>query len=247
MLALCFLAASPARIEASGAPASSLNDRLTPIIMSSAEVWPWGFYDAGGNPSGSLVRFADRLATIANRPLLNNLRPHARVLRELTNGDVDFVTLFESPKAEAGGLAVDTVATVKILMIGRAGDTYPLTLRQLRGEMVGYIRGTYYGEAFEQDERVQKVPVADLRQAVDMLRLGRIRALVASDYAFGHTISAMGLEAGEFRQDVAIAEQKGVLYMSRQARYPELFEPVKDALQQMRETGELAEIFRPPG
>lgn len=193
-----------------------------------------------------LPRFTSRIAAIANVPVVNELRPHRRAITELKTGETDFVVLFQSPVTDAAGVRVANVVTVEILLAGMADSRYPLTIEGLAGRSIGYIRGTYYGEAFEHDQKIIKVPVNSLEQAIDMLKLGRLDAVVASDQAFYHTLRAMGLSVDELRSDTVINAQKAFLYMSRNARHPQLFRVIQRAALQMRENGELDEIFRLP-
>ncbi|MDX1635896.1 MAG: transporter substrate-binding domain-containing protein [Marinobacter sp.] len=216
------------------------------LHFATAEVWPWGYLGADGEPAGTLVEFANRIAAIVNLPLMNELRPHRRAIAELASGTADFVVLFDSPTAEAAGIRVDKLLTMSIVIAGRADETYPLTLSGLAGREVAYIRGSYYGEAFARDENIIKVPVDALAQGLEMLRLRRVDAVVSSDQALYRTLEAQGLPASEFRQGLVVGEQSASLFMSRNARFPELLEPVRQAMGRMRKTGELDSIFRLP-
>ncbi|MEX0603772.1 MAG: transporter substrate-binding domain-containing protein [Marinobacter sp.] len=225
---------------------SAFYNPLSPAIFVTPDVWPWGFTNDEGQPAGMLPRFTSRVAAIANVPVINELRPHRRATTELQSGETDFVVLFQSPVTDAAGVRVVNVVTVEILLAGVAGSRYPLTIDGLAGKSVGYIRGTYYGEAFERDREIVKVPVNSLEQAIEMLKLGRLDAMVASDQLFYHTLEAMKLAIDEFRTDTVINEQKAFLYMSRKAQNPQLFKAIRQAAVQMRENGELEEIFRLP-
>lgn len=214
------------------------------LIFATADVWPWGFPGPDGKPAGTLVRFTDRLAAIADLPLSNELRPHRRAIVELAAGSADFAVLFESPENNRIGIPVETLLTLRVIMAGRPGEDTPLSIDAMSGKEVAYIRGSYYGEAFAGNEDIIKVPVAGLDQALEMLKLGRVDAVVASDQALYRTLKARNIPRNELRTDVVIAEQRAHLYMSRKARFPELQEPVRQAMAQMRETGELDAIFR---
>ena len=248
LLPLLLLALAGQFSHAENAAVSSSENRAqpTPLIFATPAVWPWGYEDDRGKPAGTLVRFAERLSAVSDYPLINTVLPHRRAIRVLETGEADFVPLYESPMAEAAGIPVEALATTRVLVVGRAGDDLPLNIEVLPGETVGYVGGTWYGEAFANNQEIRKIPVADLSQAVDMLLLGRIRALVTTDHVFYHTLEAMNEPLDQFRVGVAISKQKGILYMSRKARHPELFLPVREAIRQMRVTGELEEIFRLP-
>lgn len=188
----------------------------------------------------------DRLTSVADIPIQNRLRPHRRAIQELATGKADFVSLFQSPANDKVGIRVGLITRVRVLLTSLAGDNPPATIESLAGKSVGYIRGTYYGQAFEQADRIRKVPVNSLRQAVEMLQLRRIDALVSSDQALYRTLLAMNLSTNRFHTTAVIASQSAWLYMSRKTPHPELLQPVRAAMKQLRETGELADIFRLP-
>lgn len=244
-LLLFALAAATAPV-ATGSSSDEPDAERPQLIFATADVWPWGFRGPDDQPDGTLIRFTDRLAAIANLPLTNELRPHRRAIVELASGSVDFAVLFESPENNAIGIPVERLLTVRVIMAGRAGEDTPLSIEAMSGREVAFIRGTYYGEAFARNEQIIKVPVAGLDQALEMLKLGRVDAIVASDQALYQTLSAREIPLSQLRTDVVISEQNAHLYMSRKARYPELLEPVRQAMIQMRETGELDAIFRLP-
>lgn len=242
LLALGMVATS----MANGSSEASPDTESPHLLFVTAEVWPWGFQGPDDLPDGTLVRFTDQLAAIANVPLANQLRPHRRAIMELASGATDFAVLFESPENNLIGVPVETLLTVRVIMAGRAGEDIPLSIDSMAGREVAYIRGTYYGEAFARNQGIIKVPVDSLHQALEMLRLGRVDAIVVSDQALYRTLQTQGLDPAELRTDVVIAQQKANLYMSRKARFPELLEPVRRAVRQMRAEGKLDRIFRLP-
>lgn len=211
-----------------------------------AEVWPWGYRDDSGRAAGTIAEFFDRIAAVANVTVQSNLRPHRRAIQELTSGEADFVMLFESPSVANHGRLVANVVVTEILLAGLADRTRPLALDAMRGDSIAFIRGTYYGEAFENATHLQKVPVNDLAQAIDMLMLGRVDAVIASDQAFYHTLQAKDLSVEAFELDTVVARQNGNLYMSRNSRHPGLYEPIREAVQQLIEDGEVSRIFALP-
>lgn len=219
----------------------------SPVRVATAEVWPWGYQTPNGGLGGSLADFYQRLFELTELSYRNRLLPHRRVFRELEDGQSDFAVLFESPESNRIADLVSPVVRVRVLLAARADHDIELALGGgMAGRSVGYIRGTYYGEAFAQDQTLEKVAVQDLRQAVEMLRLGRIDALVASDQAFFNTLKELQLAPELFKLDVVIAEQRGALYFSHQSDKAHLVPRFREIIRQMELSGELAEIFRLP-
>lgn len=234
LIARCLLATS---ILVSSA---SADDAVT---FSIPDVWPWAYEDETGELRGSLIEVADRLSEKTGISVTPRLRPLRRAIAELQAGAVNFSILFRNPKLDIEAVNVSSVTQVNILLAAKAESDYPLTLDELKGKRVAYIRGTYLGEAFERDEGVEKVPVGAISQAVELLTLGRISAILASDHNIYRTLSSQNLSRNLLRYNEHVPGLQGTLYMSRVASRPEVARKFGAAVQQMDADGELHQIF----
>ncbi|WP_148863251.1 substrate-binding periplasmic protein [Marinobacter fonticola] len=215
-------------------------------IFAIPAVWPWGYRDRHGEPAGSLVQLAHRLVAIADVPIDYELRPHRRAVAEIVQGRSDFVVLFENPAIDSAAFDLGVVVQTEVLLTARADSETELSMEGLAGQTVAFVSGTYYGEVFRQADKIEKVPVRDVFQALEMLKRGRVSAVLCSDQALYHTLKSLDLPYQNFRMNVFRKGQEGHLYMSRKAMHPELREPLADALEQLRQTGELESIFHLP-
>ncbi|WP_291831830.1 ABC transporter substrate-binding protein [Marinobacter sp.] len=208
------------------------------------DVWPWGFRDDQGELQGSVIELVNRLSDLSGVPVRVQLLPLRRVIMDVTRGRGQFAFLFQSPDLDESTIPVETVLQINLMLMAMRDTDFPLTLEDLAGKRVGYVRGTYLGESFKADDAVLKVPVYDIRQAIDMLMLGRISAVLASDHNIAMTIDAYDFPAEEFRLQEHVKGQKARLYMSPASGNPEHARLFKDALQYMRDNGELQRIFQ---
>lgn len=213
------------------------------VTFSIPQVWPWAYEDDNGNVRGSLVAVADQLSAKTGIPVITRLRPLRRAIVELRNGDVNFSILFRNPELDAEAINVSAVTQVSVLLAAMAGTDYPLSLDKLRGKRVAYIRGTYLGEAFEKSTTVEKVPVHAISQAVELLSLGRIEAILGSDHNIYRTLSSLNMSRDELRYHEHVPGLEGTIYMSRAARRPEAARRFSAAIEQMEADGELQQIF----
>ncbi|WP_141737039.1 substrate-binding periplasmic protein [Marinobacter sp. X15-166B] len=211
------------------------------------EVWPWAYEGSQGEPVGILPLFFERLSAAAEVPFQMRLRPHRRALKEMGSGAADLAVFYDSPHVAEGSVRVASVASTRVLLAVRAGEPVPEALDQrAAGLSVGYIRGTYYGEAFEQAELIHKVAVQDLRQAIEMLRLQRIDAVIASEHVFRYTLAAMGLDDALFSVGVAADRLPASLYMSKNSALLGDLPHLREALRRLHESGELQQTFALP-
>ncbi|MET4028173.1 ABC-type amino acid transport substrate-binding protein [Marinobacter sp. MBR-99] len=216
----------------------------TAALFAIPDVWPWGFQDDNGHLQGSLIELTDRLSELSGVAIRAQLLPLRRVILDVTRGRAEFAFLFQSPDLDENTIPVDTVLQLNLMLMAMRDTDFPLTLEGLASKRVGYVRGTYLGEAFKADEAVLKVPVYNIRQAIDMVLLGRISAVLASDHNIATTIDAYDFPEEEFRLQEHVKGQKARLYMSPSSGNPEHARLFKEALQHMRENGELERIFQ---
>jgi polar amino acid transport system substrate-binding protein len=222
------------------APVSVASDE--PVTFAIPDAWPWAYEDKGV-PQGSLVDVVNRLSELSNVPVSFRLRPVKRALVELDAGAVNFSLLFQSPFLDARAINVAQVVQVSIMLAAPANTDYPLTLEALEGQRIGFIRGTYLGEAFRNDTGVNKVPVALITQAVEMLSIGRLSAILASDHAILRALEAMDLSPDVLRYSNHIPGQRGALYMSRRASRPDVADRFRQAVAVMKQNNEFEKIF----
>lgn len=217
-----------------------------PARFMSADVWPWAYIDEAGQPAGLLHTLAQRLAAEAGLPLKNRVLPHQRLRYEFRLGHGDFAVLFENPDLHDFASPIGEVLRSDMFLVTSADSSRELTFEALAGKPVGYIRGTYYGEVFEKDQGLVKIAVNNLDQALYMLKLGRLDAFLSSDILLYHTFLAQGIDPSGYRMRIQSRGYSGHLYMRREPSHPDQGPRIRAALETLRESGELAEIFRVP-
>lgn len=213
------------------------------VTFAIPDVWPWAYEDEAGELRGSLIEVANRLSEKTGVPVTPRLRPLRRAIFELRTGDVNFSILFQNPELDIEAVNVSPITQVNLLLAAMADSEYPLTLGELKGKRVAYIRGTYLGEAFEQDTDVVKVPVNAISQALELLSMGRISAILASDHNIYRTLASQDVSRDRLRYHEHVPGQKGTLYMSRAAIRPEAAVRFSAAIAEMDADGELHRIF----
>ncbi|WP_152206424.1 substrate-binding periplasmic protein [Marinobacter changyiensis] len=213
------------------------------VTFAIPDVWPWAYEVDDGQLHGSLIEVVQRLSEITGISVIPRLRPVRRAIVELRSGSVHFSILFQNPELDIDAINVSQVVRVNILLATMAGSDYPVLLGDLKGKRVAFVRGTYLGEEFKRDTDVVKVPVHVVDQAVDMLSLGRISAILASDHNLYRTLSSRQQSRDTLRFSEHVPGLNGTLYMSRAASRPEAARRFSAAIEQMQADGELHRIF----
>jgi ABC-type amino acid transport substrate-binding protein len=222
------------------------SSELQPAVFMTADVWPWGYLDETGRPAGLISELALRLGSLAGLPVENRVVPHQRLLRELRHGRTTFAVLFDNPLLNDHTENLGAVLHTNLLLMALETAPLQLSLEGLGAKRVGYIRGTYYGQAFEDDQKVIKVAVSDVDQGLRMLMLGRLDAIIISEIVLHHTLNALAIDPKRFAYSVHLQNNPGNLYMFHQPSDPSQGQRLRRALEQMRASGELERMFHVP-
>ncbi|OZG71230.1 hypothetical protein BTA51_21515 [Hahella sp. CCB-MM4] len=228
--------------------ASGLTLSSEPIAsFSTAEVPPWGYEGPYGQPAGLLSVLAERLGAIAGIRITNDLRPYPRTIDEIRSGKVDFAIMFAGPSSESIGIPLGVVTDMDIILTGMNNHVPIESLNDMAGEFVGYIRGSLYGKVFESNSEIQKIPVQDMEQGLRMLAANRVAGMVGTDQALYHGLKNEQIDPLKVRPLLILGSAQAVLYFSRASNHKDFIKPFQDALQTMRESGELQDLFALPG
>ncbi|MFY0664871.1 MAG: transporter substrate-binding domain-containing protein [Natronospirillum sp.] len=214
-------------------------------LFAIADVWPWGYSD-DGKPSGLLVTLTDRLLAEAALDARVELRPHLRAINGIADGTADFAYLFADPtlNPDAISLAIIIESFTLLTVLASPSRDAP-ELKDFVGRRVGYIRGTYYGEAFAELDAI-KIPAEDGAQALQLLQRGRVDAIITTDQAVYNAADLLGIARSQLSSTVLIRSQVGHLYLSHLSPYGHLAEPLRHALNHLREDGFLQQLFNLP-
>lgn len=212
-------------------------------VFAIPEVAPWGYRSEDGEPAGVLVAITDRMAELADVPVEYRLRPPKRAVSELKTGEIDYVMLFRSPESDAAGDRVATILETRIVLT-TLPDRKAKSLEELEGKSVGYVQGTYYGEAFANAPNISRVAVNNLLHGLEMLDLGRVDALINYDAMLERVIYASDYEATDFHSEGIAEGREGLLYVSRDSPLHDYVSLFQRAIEQMQASGEIVELVR---
>ncbi|MGY5451648.1 substrate-binding periplasmic protein [Agarivorans sp. MS3-6] len=216
---------------------------LEPAKFSTSIVKPWGYQDAELAGQGLLPSFTQALVKEAGIDYLNTMRPYPRVIKEMESGSADFAVMFASPHSDEIAVDLGLVVTVKIVAIANAGEQPVHHVSQLAGKRIGVIRGSAYGPDIDDNPYVERVSFINTEQGIQMLLLGRIDAMIATNYSINYALQELHVAAAQITPIYQLATRKVHLYWSRSSGQKEQAERLKQALVRLREDGVLDNIF----
>ncbi|SDU30648.1 substrate-binding periplasmic protein [Halopseudomonas salegens] len=217
-----------------------------PLQVLVADVWPWAYEDEQQELRGLLPDLFAELASISGQALNVRRLPHQRLLHDFERGQGDLSILFANPEVDRFAARSAPILSTRFMLVAPRDSAGELSLSALSGKTVAYIRGTFYGSAFEANQSIIKIPVHHLEQAVAMLQVGRLDALISSEQVLHYTLQEIGSPADDWRIELHAEEQMAYLYRHRENVPASRIEPLLAALEQLRASGELQRLMGAP-
>lgn len=219
----------------SGSAAASVS---IPRVTTST-VTPWGILNPDHSISGILADFQNTLFARAGISFSNRAEPYPRVIQSIASGDADVAVMFVSPMSEKIGLSLGKVVDERIMVVTLAGTAAVTSLDDFKGKLVGHVRGSKYGDAFDQHPGIIRTPVTDVDQGLKMLLSGRLAAMASTEHSLLYAMYNTGIDSRRIRIALPLFTVRADLYVSRQAADAPWVAPLREALQAMTEDGSL--------
>jgi len=123
--------------------------------------------------------------------------PFARRIIEVKKGNLDLIIGLHHTKERASGLIFISPAYEQLSFRFFSLNANAMTIgsyNDLAGKTIGVIRGAKYFSTFEQDNKLKKYPLKNLKTNIDMLLHGRIDLFVHYEESTIPMLKLMGVE-----------------------------------------------------
>ena len=206
------------------------------MCMVSYGVSPFGVIDDQGRSAGMSIELAEGLSREAGVEIANVVVPYPRAVAMVASGEAEL--LFSLPNRALEKVALPIVPMFKgeIIVIGRPGTRYA-SLADLHGKLVGHIRGSEYGDAFQGDAAIRKYETISSKQTIQMLLEGRYDAAIGLRGSLFHAMRELKLPRDRLGAALHVGDTEVWLYMSRRAHNAPLAESLARAATTLRGNG----------
>jgi len=237
---LCLLWAGRPAAAQSPAPAAQAQPP-TPLRVLVNDVAPYTLRGEAQRP-GMHIEIMNALAQQAELAVSINSAVYVRLALGLKDGSADLVVGIEGSELNALAQRVAPFHSFKFVVLTRksAGISQ---VSQLRGRLLGVARGAFYDESIDNDEAIQKFPMADPFQGVRMLALERLDAVISSDYLLSYALRQTGIDRASFATPFVVNEKNYSLYARRDLP-EETLRALRRAMEQLQKSGRLAAILK---
>ncbi|MNQ70041.1 putative ABC transporter arginine-binding protein 2 precursor [compost metagenome] len=216
-------------------------------LRMAANLWP-PFTDARLAGNGLAVELVSTALKRAGHTTVYAEVPWARALRGLEEGDYDLlVSAWYNEERARFGLFSKPYLTNRILFLKRKDTPVEFaSLADLRDYSIAVGRGYRYGQAFDNDPALTRVPVVDFQMAARMLAAGRVQVALEDELAarFYLNRELKGIsDQLEFLPKPLSENGLHILVRRSHPHHRQLVEAFDRAMQAMREDGTYQAIF----
>lgn len=209
---------------------------------------PFAYYtaerDAPAVPQGVVVELYNILAQELAVNFSIQMTPYARALENLKVGSMDIAILFKNDSLQGYVAYVGPISGSAVIVITAPGQriTQYDDLHQLM--RVAVIRQAQYSPRFDQDEGINKFPVANYIQALRMLSRDRVDAVVGSRSGIQHAIDTLGMNDADWAEPYMLARKQWWLHVSKQSQYIDLVPAMQRAVEKLYRPELVYELYR---
>lgn len=199
-----------------------------PLSLALIELLPWATVTPGGERDGILVDVAGILSTLSGVALDVQLLPFARAASMLERGQVDCMVALQASMLDHVATRLAPLSDEDIVVVGRRGTVWR-SLADLRGKIVGRLRHGEYDLEFAADANIIKYDTSSYRQSLDMLRVGRLDAVIFIRSALDFTLKSMGLTMAAVGAPLYLGSCPLTLYANRASANTASAQSLRDA------------------
>ena len=172
------------------------------------------------------------------------LLPYARILNSLKTGQLDLAILFKNNTVAENIEYIGPLSMAKVLVITQSGTTVKHYKDLYQLDSIGVIRSAQFNNRFDQDELLKKVNVNSYSQAVKLLKLKRINAVIGSkiglEYALYHENMSNELIADAFY----LGDKELGLHLSKKSALISNLPLIKNAVKSAYQANLTEQLYR---
>ena len=202
---------------------------------------PWGFRGEGGDLKGASVDFALALGKELDHPFDIDVAPYHRLLKDFEAGRIDYTFFLEDQKPD-GAIPVVKLIDVDIVVVGRSGLEIN-RVEDLQGLRVGKIRGALYSDKLMLGQQgFECIEIHSYRQAIDLLKKGRLDAILGTPLPIVYAAKDMGVHLDFFGDSFLFDQKAAWIYTTQQSQHRDKVKDIQAAVEKMIKNNVLSDI-----
>ena len=169
--------------------------------------------------------------------------PYARTLVGLQDGSLDLAIIFKNLSLQGDVIYVAKVSQSKVMVI--YDHEHPIQKYEDLYQLfdIAVIRQAQYEIRFDMDEKINRYPVENYKQGIQMLKLGRVAAVVGSQSGLQHILDSLEFKGEKWRSPYVLGHKEWWLHFSNKSAYQHLVPAIKKAVEKIYKEDLVYELY----
>nr|WP_315250820.1 transporter substrate-binding domain-containing protein [uncultured Duganella sp.] len=198
------------------------------LTLALIELMPWATASADGTQAGILVDTAEALSVLSGVDFQLLLLPYPRGALMLQHQQVDLMVALQAEGLDRVAARLAPLSMEEIIIVGRPGTVWR-SMADLKGKTVGRLRYAEYDAEFAAAADIIKYDTNSYRQSLQMLRIGRLDAVIFIRSALLFTLKSMQLTMAAVGAPLLVGRAPLTLYASTACAASDSAEALRDA------------------
>jgi len=230
----------------SSMPVSNAHAQIT-LNVGLPSFPPFAYPPTEKGQRGTLVTLYAMLEKELRKELDVHLKiqhyPYARTLVGLQDGSLDLALIFKNLSLEGAVTYVAKVAQSKIIVI--YDHEHPIQKYEDLYQLfdIAVIRQAHYEPRFDVDKKINKFPVENYRQAIQLLTLGRVAAVVGAHSGLQYIIDSFEFKGERWATPYTLGHKEVWLHFSNHSPYQHLVPAIRKAAKKIYKEDFLYELY----
>jgi polar amino acid transport system substrate-binding protein len=162
--------------------------------------------------------------------------PYGRIIHSLEHEQLDLGLIFKNNSIANSVEYIGPISQSKVVVLTELNQTINSYSGLTGLSAIAVIRNAKFEDRFDQDTSLNKVQVESYHQAIMMLSLGRVDAVIGSLVGLEYELRAQNLDVKRLEKAFQLGNKEWWLHLSKSASNPQLLSQLRLAVEKVQQS-----------
>lgn len=224
--------------------AQNIQTRTTTLKVGVPAFPPFVYINEKNQMAGIMVRYLNLLKQDTGIEFELVLQPYARVIAAVKRGELDMALIFKNAQLAGYADFIGPVSSSNVIVLPQAAVDLQTYEQLMLLERIAVVRSASFSKQFDEDTKINKFAVSDYRQALNLLDLGRVSAVVGSMAGIEYTMHGLGLDITQFGHPYILTQKENWIHFSTKSKHRGVINQLKAAVAKRYKKGLMYQLYK---
>jgi len=205
---------------------------------------PFAFFKESTKCEGASIAILNKLASETGLKFSHVKYPYARILTSLKSGQIDLALIFKNTSIKNSVNYIGPVSQSKVVVLTRTKNSISVYEDLARLKQIAVIRKAHFETRFDEDTRLNKVPVESYLQAIQMFKLNRVEAVVGSVSGLEYAMQELKVNVDMLKNAYQLGQKEWWLHISKKYSHPDLIARLTKAVEKIYQPDLTYQVYK---